>query len=214
MTTYVDEFRGTDMLMYAEIVADDNESGEGHGYVTGDVKQLAPVAEISKSTETGSDTKFYDNRAALTISSEGGDTITLTISALSLETLADITGKEMDTATGAFMDGEGKPKYFALGYRLKLTGDKPGYRYVWRYKGKFAIPEETSATENADTDTNNQSLTYTGISTNHTFEKPGKPQKALVVDEADGKADLSTFFDTVTTIDTLQAKAQQFLKGD
>jgi hypothetical protein len=50
-------------------------------------------------------------------------------------------------------------------------------------------------------------LTYTGISTNHTFTKPGKPQKALVVDEADGKADLSTFFEQVTTIDTLQAKA-------
>jgi hypothetical protein len=41
--------------------------------------------------------------------------------------------------------------------------------------------------------------------TEHKFTKPGESQKALVVDERDGKADLSTFFDTVTTIDTLEA---------
>lgn len=203
-TTYVDEFRGTDKLVYAEVTADNNETGGG--YVTGDVKVLAPVAEISRTTETSSDTKYYDNKAALTINSEGADTITLTVSALDLSTLADITGKQIDATTGAFMDGESTPKYFALGYRLKLTGDKPGYRYVWRYKGSFAIPDETSATENADTDSNNQELTYTGISTNHIFTKPGASQKALVVDEADGLADVSTFFDTVTTCDTLKAK--------
>lgn len=201
-TTYVDEFRGTDKLVYAEVVKDNNETGEG--YVTGTVKELAPVAEISRTTETSSDTRFYDNRAALVINSEGSDTVTLTVSALSLETLADITGKQYDSTTGALMDGERSPKYFALGYRLKLMGDKPGYRYVWRYKGTFNIPDETSATENADTDSNNQELTYTGIATNHIFTKPNKPQKALVVDDADGLANVSTFFDTVTTIDTLQ----------
>lgn len=214
MATFVDEFRGTDNLVYAEILVDNNEentAGEGEtangGYVTGPVKPLAPVAEISKSTETGSDTKYYDNRPALTINSEGADTITLTVAALDLATLADITGKQIDNATGAFMDGESTPKYFALGYRLKLIGDRGGYRYVWRYKGSFQIPDTTSATENADTDSNNQELIYTGISTNHIFTKPNSTQKALVVDEADGKADLDTFFDTVTTCDTLQAAA-------
>ena len=60
--------------------------------------------------------------------------------------------------------------------------------------------------ENAGTDTNNQQLTYTGIMTMHTFTKSGSSEKALVVDERDGKADLSTFFDEVTTCDTLQKK--------
>ena len=77
-TTYVDEFRGTDKLVYAEVVKDNNETGEG--YVTGTVKELAPVAEISRTTETSSDTRFYDNRAALVINSEGSDTVTLTVS--------------------------------------------------------------------------------------------------------------------------------------
>lgn len=207
---YVDEFRGTDHLVYAEVLVDDNEtntagSGEtpNHGYVTGTVKILAPVAEISKTVETASDTKYYDNKPALTINSEGADTITLTVPALPLETLANITGKEYDSTTGAFMDGVRTPKYFALGYRLRLTDGT--YRYVWRYKGSFGIPDETSQTENAGTDSNNQSLTYTGIQTMHTFTKTGTSQKALVVDERDGLADLDEFFDTVTTCDTLEA---------
>lgn len=197
MAQYVDEFRGTDNLVYAEVTADDNDTG----YVTGAVKILAPVAEISKTVETSSDTKYYDNKPALTINAEGADTITLTIPALDLATLADICGKEYDSATGAFMDGVRTPKYFALGYRLRLTDGT--YRYVWRYKGSFAIPDETSQTENAGTDSNNQQLTYTGIQTMHKFVKTGTSQKALVVDERSTSINLSTFFDTVVTCDTL-----------
>lgn len=202
MAQYVDEFRGTDNLVYAEVLTDNNETSEG--YTTGAVKILAPVAEISKTVETASDTKYYDNKAVLTINAEGADTITLTVPALDLPTLAEITGKTYDATLGAFMDGEAIPKYFALGYRLKLTDGT--YRYVWRYKGRFAIPDETSQTENASTDTNNQQLTYTGIQTMHNFTKTGKSGKALVVDERDDKANLTTFFDTVTTCDTLVAK--------
>ena len=198
----VDEFRGTDELFCAEILTDDND--DGSGYTTATPFKLAPVAEIAKTTDSSSDTKFYDNGPASTVNAEGADTITLTVPALPLDVLALIAGKAIDPTTGAFMDGEAKQKYFALGYRLGLTDGT--YRYVWRYKGSFQIPDETSQTKNNTTDTNNQSLVFTGIMTQHKFAKAGAPQKALVVDERDGKADLSTFFDTVTTIDTLQAK--------
>lgn len=195
MGTYVDEFRGTDNLVFAEVLTDDSVSG----YTTGAVSVLAPVAEISKTVETASDTKYYDNHPAITINAEGADTITLTIPALDLKTLAKITGKSYDETTGAFMDGERKPKYFALGYRLKLTDGT--YRYVWRYKGSFGIPDETSQTENAGTDSNNQQLTYTGIATNYAFVKTGSSEKALVVDERSTEVSLTTFFDIVTTCD-------------
>ena len=212
MAEYVDEFRGTDDLYCAEVLYDNNETtgAEGtNGYVTDDVFRLAPVAEISRTTEQASDTKYYDNKPAFTINAEGADTITLNIPALDLPTLAKITGKAIDDATGALMDGEGTPKYFALGYRLGLTDGT--YRYVWRYKGSFNIPDESSATKNAGTDSNGQTLTYTGIMTNHKFTKAvdkqgnSTAQKALVVDERDGKANLSGFFNQVTTCDTLEA---------
>lgn len=201
---FVDEFRGTDDLYCAEVLTDDNE--DGSGYTTGTVFKLAPVAEISKTTETSSETKFYDNIPANVIQAEGADTITLTIPVLPISVLGYILGKKVDDATGALMGGESKPRYFALGYRLGLTDGT--YRYVWRYKGMFAPMDETSQTKDNTTTTNNQSLTYTGIMTTHVFTKPGESQRELVVDERDDKAVLTSFFDSVTTCDTLVQKVQ------
>lgn len=194
------EFRGVDSLVYAEVLTDDSE-----GYTTGEVKTLAPVAEISKSTETSSETKYYDNLPAIVVNSEGSDEIGVTCAIPNLTTYADVIGKIIDEDTGALIDSEREPKYFALGYRFKKTDGT--YRYIWRLKGMFAIPDETSATEDDGTDGNNTELTYTGISTTHAFTKGGKPAKAVVVDDtADSKADISAFFDTVTTPDTLKKK--------
>lgn len=193
------EFRGCDNLVIAEVTVDDNES-----YTPGAVEELAPVGEISKTVETSSEAKYYDNKPMIVINSEGADTVTFTVPALPLAMLAKITGKTVDQDTGAFIDGERKEKYFAVGYRLKKTDGT--YRYVWRFKGSFNIPDETSATENNGTDSNNQQLTFTGISTTHKFTKGGAA-KAMVIDESDNKADVSTFFDTVTTPDTVKAKS-------
>lgn len=195
------EFRGVDNLVYAEVISDNNEVDGG--YVTGEVKMLSPVATISKEVSTSSETHYYDNLPMIVINSEGADTISLTVAPPSLETLCEITGKDYDAETGAMIDGEITPKYFAIGYRTKGTDGK--YRYVWRFKGQFAIPSEESSTESDGIETTNTELTFTGISTTHKFSKKGKPAKGIVVDERIGKADLSTFFGTVTTPDTLQA---------
>ncbi len=199
-TQKVVEFRGCDNLVFAEVTKDEKGSG---GYVTGDVEQLAPIAEISKTVESSSEAKYYDNRAMLTVNSEGADEITLTVPALPIKKIGKILGKTVDTDTGALLDGSREEKYFALGYRTKLTDGT--YRYVWRLKGSFSIPDEKSTTENNGTDSNNQELKYTGISTTHEFTKGGSV-KGVVVDERDGLADVSTFFDEVTTPDTLQKK--------
>ena len=192
------EFRGCDNLVIAEVTVDDNDN-----YTPGAVEELAPVGEISKTVDTSSEAKYYDNKAMIVVNSEGADTVTFTVPALPLDILAKITGKTVDAATGAFIDGERTEKYFAVGYRLKKTDGT--YRYVWRFKGSFNIPDEVSATENNGTDSNNQQLIFTGISTTHKFTKGGSA-KAMVVDESDNKADVSTFFDTVTTPDSIKAK--------
>ena len=196
-TNSVFEFRGVDNLVYAEVTKDDNET-EG-GYVTGAVKPLSPVAEIGRTTESSSETKYYDNKPMIVVNSTGSDEITITCAPLQLETLADITGQTFASTKGRMIEGARSTKYFAIGYRTK--GTDGGYRYVWRYKGTFAIPEETYATENDGTDTNNTELTFTGISTTHTFTNGGSV-KAMVVDTRYDGADVSTFFETVTTPDT------------
>lgn len=163
------EFRGCKRLVFAEVTADDNETGLQHGYVTGTVKSLAPVAEISKTVETSSEAKFYDNKAAIVIDSEGSDTVTFTIAIPDDETLAEITGRTYDDTKKMFIESERVQKYFAVGYILGEKGEGDDERFVWRYKGTFNIPDETSATENDGTDTNNMSLEFTGIYTNHEF---------------------------------------------
>ena len=193
------EYRGVEGLVYAEVTADDDES-----YTTGTVKQLAGVAEIGRTTETSSEPHYYDNVPAVVVSSTGSDEVTCTVSAIPLEVLAEITGQQYDSNLGVLIEGERETKYFALGYKAKKTNGKEVY--VWRYKGQFSIPDSTHATEDDGTDANGQEITYTGISTTHKFTKTGKRAKAMNVDLEADKANVSTFFDTVTTPDTLTAK--------
>ena len=205
----ITEYRGVEDLVAAEVLTDNNNEEEG--YTTGEVFDIAGVAEISKSTSSSNESHYYNNMPAVVVSSTGADEVTLSVSAIPLDILAKITGQKYDELTGALIEGERETKYFAIGYKTKKTnGD---YVYVWRLKGTFNIPESTHATENDGTDANGQELTYTGINTTHKFakvtDKNGnkKGAKAINVDVAKGLADVSTFFNEVVTPDTLTAKA-------
>lgn len=198
------EWRGVEGLVAAEVTVDDNESGTGHGYVTGSVFAIAGVAEISRATDSSNEAHYYDNIPAVIVSNTASDTVTISASAIPFDVLAEITGQNYDSATGSLIEGPRDFKYFALGYKTKKTnGDEV---YVWRYKGTFSIPDQTNTTENDDTDANGQEIVYTGISTTHKFTKTNKGAKALNVDLGKDLANTSTFFDTVTTPDTLQPK--------
>lgn len=199
------EYRGVEGLVYAEVLTDDNETTGG--YTTGEVKELAGVAELSRTTESSSEPHYYDNIPAVVVTSTGSDEITCTVSGIPFAVLADLTGQHYDKELGAFIEGERTPKYFAIGYRTKKTNGAEVL--VWRLKGMFGIPDTTHATETDGTDANGQELTYTGISTTHIFTKTKKRAKALNVDTELGLADVSDFFSTVTTPDTLKAKTAQ-----
>lgn len=192
------EYRGVESLVYAEVLEDTSTA-----ITFGGVKTLAGVAEISKETDSSSETHYYSNLPAIVITSEGSDTLTISASAIPLEVLADITGQTYDVTTGMLIEEERKSKYFAIGYMTETTsGDK---MYVWRQKGMFNVPGQTNATRNDGTDANGQELTYTGISTVHKFTKTGKPAKAITINAGLGLVDVSTFFDTVQTPDSISA---------
>lgn len=198
------EYRGVESLVCAEVLKDNNDTAEGEGFVTGPVFAIAGVAEISKTTDSSNEAHYYDNIPAVIVSNTSSDEVTISASAIPLDVLATITGQNYDSATGALFEGVRDLKYFALGYKTKKTnGDEI---YVWRLKGTFNIPDETNTTENDSTDANGQELVYTGIATTHKFTKTGKGAKAVVVDVAKGLANVSTFFSTVTTPDTLTVK--------
>lgn len=196
------EYRGVEGLVAAKILTDNNETGEG--YTTGDVFAIAGVAEITKAVEQGSEAHYYDNIPAIVIDSVGADTITINASAIPLDVQAELTGQTFLATKGALVEEEATKPYFAVGYKTQKTDGSDVY--VWRYKGKFTLGDQTNATKDNGTSANGQSLTYTGINTTHKFTATGKGAKSLVVDDGLGLAVVSTFFDTVTTPDTLQAK--------
>lgn len=196
------EFRGCDNLVVARVTKDD-----ATGYTTGTVTALAEVAQIAKTTEQSSETHYYDNVGKITIKAVGSDTVTLTVPAMVLETLALVTGGRIDPATGAYSSTENDTNYeYALGYRLKLTDGT--YRYVWRLKGTFSsVPDETSNTESNSIDTNNQQIVYTGTLTTYAFSNGGRTRD-YVIDERDDKANVSMFFEQVFTPDNSSVLAK------
>lgn len=193
------EFRGVEGLVVAKILTDTTEAFE-----TDTPRPFAGVRNIEKTKETGSETKYYDNIPAIVINSEGPDEIKLLCSVVDLEQDAYLEGKTYDEATGAFIDGDTEPGYYAIGY---ITSDTKGNdRYVWRYKGTITKGAETYITEDNGTESNGVEYTYTGIKTTHKFAKGGNC-KGIVVDASKNLADLTDFFETVTTPDALKAKA-------
>lgn len=196
------EFRGCRKLVFAEITKDDST-----GYETGTVTALAPVAEISKSVETSSEAHYYDNAAAIVINSEGADTVSLTIAIPDAETYAKLTGRTYNSTKKALIETERETKYFALGYILGEVGEGELERYVWRYKGTFNIPDETSATKNDGTDANNMTLEYTGIYTEHEFAgaggSNGRKAKAAYIYSDNTAFTETTWFQAVATPDII-----------
>ena len=198
------EFRGVDNLYIAEVLTDDDNN-----FVCDTPIHLAPVAEVSKATDSSNEAHYYDNKAMIVINSEGPDNISITMAPPILEKLALIIGKTFDSETGMLIDSPRVERYFALMYRTKGTDGK--YRYVSRLKGQFNIPDETSATEDDSTDANNTQVEYTGIYTTYEFTKGKKVNgnwekagaKGIVVDTRYGLVDVSHFFDNVQTPDTI-----------
>lgn len=196
------EWRGVEGLVAAEVLKDDKDL-----YECGEVFDLCGVAELGRTTENSSETKYYDNVPALVIDSTGADTVTCSVSGIPLDILAKITGQKYDADLGVLIEGERDAKYFALGYKTKKTNGNEVF--VWRYKGKFSIPDSSHSTQTAGTESNGQEITFTGISTTHKFTKTGRPAKAINVDVALEKTDVSNFFDKVVTIDDLQPIASE-----
>lgn len=209
------EFRGVDKFYFAEVLQDDE-----NGYVCGTPIHI-PVQEVGKNVDAASEAHYYDNKAMIVVNSESADTITLVVAPPDLDKLSQMTGKSFDATTGMMVDSPRQNKYYAIMYRTK--GTDGGYRYVSRLKGQFNIPEETVQTEDDGTDTNNTTFEFTGIYTEHefnkgiyhadtqTWEKAGV--KGIVVDARYGLADLSTFFNTIQTPDSIAGSSTPTVTG-
>lgn len=192
------DWRGIRNLVAAKLLTDTAEE------ITYDTPfPVCALSTLSKTTETSSATKYYDNVPAIVITTAGGDEVAIDGSAIEDETQAKIFGDYYDEETGLYVEGDGETNYYAIGYITKKT-DGSEY-FVWRLKGKFTRPEVEHATEDDGTDSTGSTLSYAGISTQHKFTKTGKTAKAVHI-PADKYAKGETeFFKTVQTPDTIAA---------
>ena len=193
----IDEYRGIRGLVAAEVTEDSLEN-----FTTGTPFAVAGVASLTRTTETSSETKFYDNVPAIVLDATGSDEVTIGTSVIAFDVLAKLTGQVYDESKGMLVEGERQTKYFAIGYITEKTDGTEVY--VWRLKGKFNVPDSTHNTKNDGTDAEGQELTFTGINTTHKFTATGKTAKAVNVDTSVNKAvKEDTFFETVQTPDTV-----------
>ena len=195
------EYRGIRGLVVA-VMSDDTASELTYG----EVKPLAGVATLKRSTESSSDTHYYDDMAAIVIDSEGADTVECECSAFEEEVLAEITGQYYDETLGTLVEGNAQAPYLALGYITSDTNGKE--RYVWRLKVKASIPDSEHKTKNNGTDANGQTVKFTGINTEHKFAKTGKTAKAVIYKADKELFTESEFFASVQDIDTIEAKSK------
>lgn len=173
--------RGLKNVYAAEIITDDNETGDGHGYTTGTPFHLIPAGEMSRTVDSEKQDIFYDDTVFATVGKEGATEISITGAALRPDALAAINNKDVDATTGAVVDsGEFAPKYFALGGESEnLDGTS---ELFWFMKGTFSIPEQNDKTKDDSTDTNGMTLTFSAVSTQHIFELKNKVCKRVVID--------------------------------
>lgn len=197
----IQEYRGVRNLVAAEVTTDSLEKFE-----CGTPFAVAGVAELSRTTESSSESHYYDNVPAVVIDSTGSDEVSITASAIPLDVLAKITGQTYDETKGMFVEGERESKYFAIGYITERTDGTE--IFVWRLKGKFNIPDSTHASKDDGAEANGQEITFTGINTTHKFTALGnKTCKAVNVDTGVNKVVEADFFGEVQTPDTVTPTA-------
>ena len=196
----IQEERGIRNLVAAEVITDSLEKFE-----TGEVFPVAGISMLTRTTESASESHYYDNEPKVVIAATGADEVSMDVSAVPLDVTAKITGQYYDESTGMMVEGDREDKYFAIGY---ITQKDDGTEvFVWRLKGKFAIPDSTHNTKTSGTEANGQSLVYTGVNTIHKFTKTGKAAKAVNVNTAINAVDETEFFATVQTPDSVKASA-------
>lgn len=194
------DWRGIRGLVAAELLTDTTESG---GLTYGTPFAVCGTSSLSKTTESDSANKYYDNVPAIIIQAVGGDEVSIEGSAIPEDVKAELMGETYDETLGMYVEGEPVTKYYAIGYITEKTDGSEVY--VWRLKGTFSYPEEEHNTKDDGTDSTGSTITFTGVNTQHKFTKTGKTAKAINVLAEKWTGGESTFFASVQDPDTVAA---------
>jgi phi13 family phage major tail protein len=189
--------RGLSNIMYAEITKDDSGA-----YTAGEPKQLIPAGNLTIAVDSSTNDTYFDNSLFYRAGQEGNSTVTIDGAMLRPEMIADLTGKEVDTTTGAIVDdGTYHEKYFAVGGRIGLVDGT--FINVWYLKGTFGYPQESAKTEDGSTDVGTMTLTFSAVKTVYTFGKEKGCKRVIMDSEVSEVVAEGDFFKQVVTPENL-----------
>lgn len=172
--------RGLEDIYIAKVLVDDNETGEGHGFIVDTPRKFIPAGEMTRTADNEKAEVWFDNSVFHTSGKEGATDVSITGAALRPATIAKINGKYIDSATGAVLDsGDYEPTYYSLGGKANNVDGTD--EMFWFTKGTFAIPELQDKTKDDSTDTNGMSVTYSAVKTQHRFIVDGKQKTSKVI---------------------------------
>lgn len=127
-------------LVYATI-----KEGEDGKITYGTPKKLAEVMNADLSVTTAEGTLYADDAVSESVKEFVKGAIKLGIKELATEDTATLLGQGVDDDKVVYGSDKDEPPYVAIGFRAKKTGGR--YRYIWLYKVKFKIPNETFKTK-------------------------------------------------------------------
>lgn len=183
---------GLENIVYAKLETDD-ETGATYT----EVKPFAPAITAGVETGQESATQYADNGPGAVVTQIGETTLSLTVTAIPQDVLADILGQEVKKGVIAYKQ-DAVPPYVALGFTG--TKDDGGKRMVWLTKGRFSIPSDEWNTKEDSPEFQPQEIEGTFIRRNfdRVFKIVGD------TDEEEFKPYADTFFDDVFDLSQLE----------
>lgn len=179
--------------LYYSIITENSDGEETYATPV----KLAPAISASLSLNFDAVQLFADDKVEDDLREFSNGTISLGVSAISDAAAAILTGSTVDS-NGCLVDTDGDSAPFvAIGFRAKTSKGK--YRYVWLYRVKFSVPNDSFATKG-------ESVSFTTPTIEGTFYKRNKadsrgrhPWRYSVTEgEVDGSASsINAWFSTV-----------------
>ena len=147
--------------LYYSIITEDSSGNETYATPV----KLAPAISASLSLNFDAAKLFADDKVEDDLREFSTGTISLGVSAISDAVAAILTGSTVDS-NGCLVDTDSDAApYVAIGFRAKTS--KETYRYVWLYRVKFAVPNDSFSTKG-------ESVAFTTPTIEGTFYKRNK----------------------------------------
>jgi phi13 family phage major tail protein len=143
----------------------ESATGETAGEETyGTTRRLAKAIKIELAVTLAEAVLHADDAVDETISEFVSGEIKINANDISDEDEAELLGQEADEDGVNYSHADDEPPYWAVGFRAKKASGK--YTYVWLYKVKFKLPDETYDTKADGITFNTPNLTGTFIKRN------------------------------------------------